>query len=107
MAQVQALGWTTAHRRRLGGHGASGAQYIWLVGGAWGHPSSRSDGAMTSLAGRGRRAGRQHVGRTDNIDLDSLGVGVGGMAYVNEGQKVSVGEDSTGTWWVCGNRWDG
>ena len=41
------------------------------------------------------------------MDLDSLGAGVGGMAYVNEGPKVGVGEDSTGTWWVHGNQWDG
>ena len=41
------------------------------------------------------------------MDLDSLGAGVGSMAYVNEGPKVSMGKDSTGMWWVHGNRWDG
>ena len=41
------------------------------------------------------------------MDLDSLGTGVGGMAYVNKGPKVSVGKDSTGTWRVHGNQWDG
>ena len=41
------------------------------------------------------------------MDLDSLGMGVGNMAYVNEGPKVGMGEDSTGMWRVRGNRWDG
>ena len=41
------------------------------------------------------------------MDLDLLGAGVGSMAYVNKGPKVGVGEDSTGTWRVRGNWWDG
>ena len=35
------------------------------------------------------------------MDLDSLGVGAGSMAYVNEGPKVSVGrlnQDVAGLW---------